>query len=252
MEILFSDLDNTLIYSHRHELTGEKIPIEYLRGREQSYMTLLTYNSLINLDGIRFVPVSTRSEAQYRRLVFMDILHARHAIICNGGKLLIDGNEDKSWTDETYEMVAPYEKYLEEAIEIFASIGSIGDIKRPEIYMCYATADDPKAVYDLLVDAIGSDEIVSEYDARKVYLFIRGIDKGTAVKRYVERFSADRVIAAGDCRIDIPMLNEADYALAPKEILKYVTAPGIELDGDDISFPICRFLEEYNMKGKRI
>jgi hydroxymethylpyrimidine pyrophosphatase-like HAD family hydrolase len=182
----------------------------------------------------------------------MDDLHVEHAIICNGGKLLIDGYEDQIWTEETSKMVTPYLGELERAIEVFASVCSTDNIKRPEIYMCYATVDNPKAVYEQLVNVIGSDEIVAEYDARKVYLFIRGIDKGNAVKRYVDRFTADCIIAAGDCRIDIPMLNEADYALAPKEILKFVSAPGVELTGDDISFPICSFLEEYYMKGKRI
>ena len=36
MTALFSDLDRTLIFSHRVELPGEKLPVELLEGRVQS------------------------------------------------------------------------------------------------------------------------------------------------------------------------------------------------------------------------
>ena len=42
MTALFSDLDRTLIFSHRVELPGEKLPVELLEGRVQSYMTRRT------------------------------------------------------------------------------------------------------------------------------------------------------------------------------------------------------------------
>ena len=36
MTAFFSDLDRTLIFSHRVELPGEKLPVELLEGRVQS------------------------------------------------------------------------------------------------------------------------------------------------------------------------------------------------------------------------
>ena len=50
MSILFSDLDNTLIYSHNRELSKPKVVIEHLDGREQSFMTQYTYDFLASAD----------------------------------------------------------------------------------------------------------------------------------------------------------------------------------------------------------
>ena len=38
----FCDLDHTLIYSHRVALGEEKVVVEYLNGKEQSFMTRTT------------------------------------------------------------------------------------------------------------------------------------------------------------------------------------------------------------------
>ena len=36
---LFTDLDNTLIYSRRRPLPGDKVVVERLNGADQSFMT---------------------------------------------------------------------------------------------------------------------------------------------------------------------------------------------------------------------
>ena len=46
MTYFFSDLDNTLVYSHRVSLPGERIAVEYLNDHIQSYMTKKTYDFL--------------------------------------------------------------------------------------------------------------------------------------------------------------------------------------------------------------
>ena len=50
----------------------------------------------------------------------------------------------------------------------------------------------------------------------KVYVVPRKLSKGTAVRRLKERLDAELVIAAGDSEFDLPMLQEADLAIAPK------------------------------------
>lgn len=49
MTYFFSDLDNTLVYSHRVSLPGERIAVEYLNDHIQSYMTKKTYDFSVNL-----------------------------------------------------------------------------------------------------------------------------------------------------------------------------------------------------------
>ena len=61
MTAFFSDLDRTLIFSHRIALPREKLVVELLNGREQSYMTCRTLAYLQNAAWLRLVPVTMRS-----------------------------------------------------------------------------------------------------------------------------------------------------------------------------------------------
>lgn len=46
MKLLCTDLDNTLIYSYKHELGNEKKNVELYQGREISFITEKTYELL--------------------------------------------------------------------------------------------------------------------------------------------------------------------------------------------------------------
>ena len=50
MSVLFSDLDNTMIFSHHREIGNKKIVVEHLDGREQSFMTEFTYDFFTKTD----------------------------------------------------------------------------------------------------------------------------------------------------------------------------------------------------------
>ena len=46
MTYFCSDLDNTLIYSYRHDIGKEKVLVETKEGKELSYMTKVSYELL--------------------------------------------------------------------------------------------------------------------------------------------------------------------------------------------------------------
>ena len=49
MDILCTDLDQTLIYSYKHEIGKEKRCVELYQGREVSFLTEKTYQLLSEL-----------------------------------------------------------------------------------------------------------------------------------------------------------------------------------------------------------
>ena len=65
---LFCDLDHTLIYSHRMPIGSDKMVVEYLNGKEQSFMTQGTFEFLCKQNCVHLIPVTTRSKAQYERI----------------------------------------------------------------------------------------------------------------------------------------------------------------------------------------
>ena len=97
MKILNIDMDNTLIYSYKHDIGREKINVELYNGREISYITKRTFE-LLNEIKKRFliVPTTTRTKQQYER-IFLGIGLIKYALVCNGGVLLVDGKVDEEW-----------------------------------------------------------------------------------------------------------------------------------------------------------
>ena len=66
-----SDLDNTLIYSYRHDIGNEKVLVETKEGKELSYMTKVSYELLKQVSQKKeLIPLTTRSLEQYSRIDF--------------------------------------------------------------------------------------------------------------------------------------------------------------------------------------
>ena len=245
MNVLFSDLDNTLIYSHRRMTREEGVPVEQLNGQDQSYMTAATFSFFRNLDWITFVPVTTRSEVQFRRLA----VAAPYALICNGGKLLVDGAEDPAWTAETLERVHDDIPELERCAALLGKLSG-SELHAPEAYYYYVRAEDPENVCAALTGQYPDGRIGIGHDRQKVYLFPRDVNKGRAVRRFMDRFGTDVTVGAGDSLMDVPMLNETDYALAAERICGMIHGPAIRLlEGEMISDQICTALSALRREG---
>ena len=83
MIIFHSDLDNTLIYSYKHEIGSEKRCVELYRGRELSYMTEKSLELLERIrERVLFVPTTTRTVEQYDR-IRLGTTRAAYALVCN-------------------------------------------------------------------------------------------------------------------------------------------------------------------------
>lgn len=85
MTVLHVDLDNTLIYSYKHDIGNDRINVETYQDREVSFLTGTTYENLKKLkEKLLIVPTSTRSIEQYRR-IDLRIGSLPYALVCNGG-----------------------------------------------------------------------------------------------------------------------------------------------------------------------
>ena len=73
-KILFaSDLDNTLLFSWRHKTDSDQC-VEHLDGKEQGFCTQQSLELLASVcEQAQFVPVTTRSVAQYQRIAWPEI-----------------------------------------------------------------------------------------------------------------------------------------------------------------------------------
>ncbi len=219
MIVFHSDLDNTLIYSYKHEIGEKKRCVEVYQGREISFMTESSYELLKRIrDKVLFVPTTTRTREQYER-IDMGIVPPRYALVCNGGVLIVDGREEEDWYQESLRLTAESRKELRKA-EAYLAVDKhicfeIRNIRELFLFTKSKASEETirelKARLDLsLVDVFSNKE--------KVYVIPRKLNKGTAVERFRKRVRAHTVAAAGDSEFDIPMLCVSDLGFAPESL----------------------------------
>lgn len=218
-KILFaSDLDNTLLFSYKHKKEGD-ICVEYLDKVAQGFCTIksLELLEIVNKNAL-FIPITSRSIQQYKRINFPKPCIPEYALTTNGAILLKNGKIDEEWIEESKEMVTPW---LDELYKLEESMTEIDEILRhrliDDMYLFAAceNSEDAWIGKNHLQNKTKLDIFVS---GRKIYIFPPGIDKGTALNRLRCKFDSEKVFSAGDSKIDIPMLNSADIAIFPNDI----------------------------------
>lgn len=250
MNLFFTDLDNTMIYSHHIKISKPKIVVEHLNGREQSFMTEYAYNFLSSADWLEIVPVTTRTQQQYDRIECSEKLRFKYAIVCNGGKLLVDGKEDLEWSYKTNILVRDNYESLQQATEILSKLCFSVTIHKPERYMSYIKCSNPESVYKELIKSVDFNKVNVERDGRKVYLFAKGISKGEAVKRFIMKRRSKTILSAGDNLMDVSMLDYADFAFVNKKITELISGTNrIIVEEMPFSDGVCRYITEMRMKG---
>lgn len=224
MKVLFSDLDNTLIYSHRHKINKPLILAEMLNGKEQSFMTERTYSFLKNQNMFSLTAVTTRTYEQYIRLKnILEDIKAKDVLICNGAFLMHDGKEDEEWTEKSVELAEKDSPYLYELLEYAKKTVSEEKTVSVMPFMFYIKVDETEKVFSLMKEKADREHLSVLKDSRKVYCTVKSINKGNAVRRYTERFDNVYSMSAGDSLFDIPMLSETDICFCPEGMEDFET-----------------------------
>lgn len=219
MIVFHSDLDNTLIYSYRHDIGEEKIHVEFYEGRKISFMTRRSSLLLKQIqERAVFVPTTTRTEEQYRRIdLKTGVLD--YALVCNGGILLRAGKELPEWYEESLRLTeksrgefACAESCMQKDSERILEVRNIRNL------FLFTKSREPSELARRLKENLDPERMEVFCHRSKVYAMPKGLDKGTAVRRFKAYIKADVVFSAGDSEFDLPMLEEADYAWAPEEL----------------------------------
>ena len=231
--VITSDLDQTLIFSPRATarlgggLPAE--PVDVVEGRVISEMAVTVAAGLRDLPaGVLFVPVTTRTVAQLRRLRLPVPL--RYGVAANGGVVLADGQPDLEWQARR-RRTSPDAAPPSVAHRLLATLAGQPWLLR------FANADDvfSYAIVDphLLDDGQFATLAAqcakigwrATLQGRKLYLLPPGLDKNAAADYLWERLAdgeGQRLaaarplrLAAGDTPFDLELLRAAEVAWVP-------------------------------------
>lgn len=219
MVIFNTDLDNTLIYSCRHDIGEKKQCVEKYQGRALSFMTDTTISLLQSLkEQCLIVPTTTRTAEQYQR-IDLNMGSIPYALVCNGGVLLVNGSEDEAWYQETLKIISGCSEELEYAGNLLENDPNRNfDLRFVRRLFWFTKSSNPEASAYYLKERLDLTKVDVFCNGVKVYAVPKKNDKGTAARRLKEKLSADKMIAAGDSLFDIPMLQAADISIYPKTL----------------------------------
>lgn len=223
-----SDLDQTLIYSHKtfisKEVDEQIRPVERLDDRFISYMTQNALSALKKItQRVLFVPVTTRTKLQYQRINFLayDITY-QYAVTSNGGTIFSEGVEDQDWSQfirsgrDKCLAVGDLIHRFDEIAHPSWVIKDSGKLADDLFYYCLIEREKIP-VTELAAFKIWANENNWELSVqgRKLYLVPLNINKKAAIQFIKEKEGMSCVVAAGDSLLDLEMLKAADLAFAP-------------------------------------
>ncbi|MBB0232508.1 HAD family hydrolase [Streptomyces calidiresistens] len=223
-----SDLDRTLIYSAAAlALTGpdEHAPrllcVEVHEARPLSYLTE-TAAGLLDELGHRahFVPVTTRTRKQYRR-INLPGPPPRHAICANGGHILVDGRTDPEWHRRVRETLDARCVPLGEVVEHLRRTADPGWLRKRRTaedlfaYLVVERETFPDGWAKELAAWAGERGWTVSVQGRKVYAVPAPLTKSSALAEVARRIDARHVLAAGDSLLDADLLLAADTGWRP-------------------------------------
>lgn len=210
MKILASDLDNTLIHSHKRRRAGD-ICVELYDGHEQSFISPRTLELLKKIsERVLFVPITTRSIAQYRRIFWAEDFCPRYAVVANGAYFL-DGERRENFLRE---VVEPYFAELDAQCEKFSSDERFNICRIVDESFLFLRCRDDLDTEQIFFDT----SLKVGHTGKKIYLFPPELHKGAALKLLAKKFPAEKIFCAGDSEIDRPMLEFADVSFAPRSL----------------------------------
>lgn len=227
--IFASDLDQTLIYSPKsfRLLLGQPVvpvsSVEIYEGRQISFMADHVIGKLEKIASHSlFVPVTTRTIAQYRRIsLFQEKIIPAYSVMSNGGNILRNGVVDEGWQRQVQlkreQLCLSPQDLLAGFMEIHHESWAAPSRMADELfYYCVVEREKipSQELESFALWAEGQGWQVS-LQGRKLYLVPQVVNKWTAVAHIRELSQEKGVIAAGDSLLDLCMLQQADYAMVP-------------------------------------
>lgn len=227
LPIVFSDLDQTMIYSQKqlhkhHDSTISSLVVEDYRNAPLSYMSLKTWKFLSMNSSVkfRFVPITTRSIHQFQRLSLPDI-NFSDAVYNNGADIFIDGKKDNQWTEKIVDTLNSYthspKNLLKKSIKHIDSLSYVKKINIVDNLFFYFVTDsyENKNLKNILEGFVGDDYVISQ-QGFKTYVVPKCLNKGSAIKHIIDYYGDVLSFACGDSILDVDMSTYVDYFMQPR------------------------------------
>jgi hypothetical protein len=225
--VVATDLDGTVLFSERAMAPtrpdpGRLTPVDVVGEHVYAYMTDPVIKHWTRLAGVgALVPATTRSVAQYTRLRLPGP-PPRYAVVCNGGRLLVDGEPDLTWERTARAAIAAGGARYEEVrrrCDAWLAEQRPATLRTVDDFFVYFTVTVRERWFTEFADDVAEwcrpRGWRMSLQGRKLYLLPAALDKAPAVAAVAARIGAARVVAGGDSLLDERMLRDASAGIHP-------------------------------------
>lgn len=243
-----SDLDRTLIYSKRF-VNGDEKQIQLVERKGDKEISFMLGSSIKMLkilsDKLLFVPVTTRSIEQYKRIgVFQKEIKPKCFVVSNGGNIFSNGKLDKEWNKIIISKFSNECLMVDEVISEFNKMRFDLNIETYQkvddlFFYCTLERDVQQEVLDIFSTWLERNGWRSILNGRKLYFVPKHINKGEAVKYIADKRGAKHIITSGDSLLDYDMVSVSNLFISPQHgsisevknydnsVVKFTTKSGI-------------------------
>lgn len=212
MRALASDLDRTLIYSHRflQQYPSDKqlVLVENYQGKPHAYMSAMSVQRVAQLcEQEAFIPVTTRTTVQYQRIFGLTQLQPTFAITTNGAEILYKGEVDAQWAQHLKAQRNPHYAKMYQYMTALPGVERAYDVQH---FMYAITTIAVTSETRQLAQEWGFN--VSQ-QGRKLYFVPSYLTKWQATSYVAEKLGLTGIFAAGDSLLDMPLLEGAHQCL---------------------------------------
>lgn len=223
--IYFSDLDRTLIYSNKFIGKEKKeICIETLNGEEISYMSPKTIEYLKEILKLKkFIPTTTRSIEQFKRIKFKEQdVNFEWSIVSNGGNILYKGEIIKEWKQILHDRLktcGSLDHVMESFKRKYDNIVGINKLRDVDNIFFYIVIDKNTFNENNITFF---HEFLSEFkwnlyvNGRKIYFLPEVVTKEAAIEFLIKYLGESKFGVLGDSVMDLNMLKLSHKAYVPK------------------------------------
>ena len=223
--ILFaSDLDRTLIYSEKFIDINEQF--RWVEKKDTQIISYMLNSSIEKLkiltDKLLFVPVTTRTIEQYRRItVFKNEIKPKYAIVCNGGNIFVDGKLDEDWSILVKSKLNNECLTMNEVVQEFNKVKSdlniemIREVDDLFFYSKYSEKLSEESTLELTT-WLEKNNWKMVFSGMKIYFLPKHINKSDAVQYVAEREEINNIITSGDSLLDYDMAGISTLFISPQ------------------------------------
>ncbi|MFQ3544099.1 HAD family hydrolase [Halobacillus rhizosphaerae] len=226
MKVFASDLDRTLIYSKRMiEQYSPRGPYEVIEKLENRDLSFISKEAKRNLEewayNQYFIPVTTRTTEQYKRIqLFHEEIKPTYAITCNGAVILKDGEVLEEWTSRIHNDLRHYFSVteMEKELKTISFYSHVQRIRKVDPYFFYCIVDPHlKESIDVraLINWTEARNWQLSWQGKKVYFIPGCIDKWRAVKFITGELGISEVYTAGDSSLDLNLIINGQPGIVP-------------------------------------